>query len=290
MSGEAWGRWGAEDEVGALNQIGAEQVRHAAGLVRQGRVLSLAQPISSAMPVPQHRSGPAHFMLRDGGDYAAGGRRPGGFQFAEDAIMLPLHAGTHVDALCHCWYDDQLYNGFSGHEVRSRGAARCGMEKMPPTVCRGVLLDCTDSEGRLPPDGMAIDADALDAVIERSGVSIEPGDAVLLRTGWLERQEGAAMPDFNREPGIDESAALLLAQRGAALVGADNFAVEVLPFAEGMVFPVHQRLIRDHGIPLLEGLVLRELAAVADGPFLFILAPLAIVGASGSPATPLAVL
>ena len=103
MSQESWGRWGSEDERGALNHIGSEDVRRAAGLVRSGEVLSLAQSLSARTPVPKHRAGIQHFMGRDGGDYAAGARRPGGFQFAEDTAVMPLHIGTHIDALCHAW-------------------------------------------------------------------------------------------------------------------------------------------------------------------------------------------
>ena len=149
MAEQAWGKWGAEDERGALNHIEAEQVRHAAGLVRTGRVMSLAQPLSAATPVPGHRAPMLHFMGRDGGDYAAGGRRPGGFQFAEDTVVLPLHFGTHIDALCHAWYDDKLYNGFPSTGTRSTtGAARCGIDKMGPIVGRGVLLDMVAAAGR----------------------------------------------------------------------------------------------------------------------------------------------
>ncbi|MBV9250941.1 MAG: hypothetical protein JO227_17050, partial [Acetobacteraceae bacterium] len=86
MSREAWHRWGDADERGALNHIGALQVRQAAGLVRSGQVLTLTQPLSAKTPVPRHRTGVQHFMGRDGGDYAAGARRPGGFQFAEDTV------------------------------------------------------------------------------------------------------------------------------------------------------------------------------------------------------------
>ena len=86
----AWGRWGPEDEAGALNLIGPAQVKRAAGLVRTGEVLRLAQPLSHKTPVPRHRSGMQHFMGRDGGDYAAGAKRPGGFQFAEDTVAIAI--------------------------------------------------------------------------------------------------------------------------------------------------------------------------------------------------------
>ena len=291
MSQEAWNRWGAEDERGALNFIGPDQVRRASALVRTGEVLRLAQLLSSRTPVPSHRCGLQHFMGRDGGDYAAGAGRPDGFQFAEDSVVMPLHIGTHVDALCHAWYDDKLYNGYLGDTIRSTsGAARLGVEKMPPIFTRGLLLDLVRLKGRALESGESIGAADLEAAAAAAGVSPERGDAVLLRTGWLEAQKGVKRPSFDIEPGIDAAAALWLAEREVAIVGADNFAVEVLPFPPGKVFPVHKLLIRDYGVPLLEGLMLDPLVASGRHEFLFVASALPIVGATGSPLAPVAVL
>jgi kynurenine formamidase len=286
MSKEAWGRWGADDERGALNFIGPEQVKRAAALVRTGQVVGLSQPLSPKTPVPQHRAGVQHFMGRDGGDYAAGARRPGGFQFAEDTVVLPLHIGTHIDALCHAWCDDCLYNGFPGQGTRSTtGALRCGIDKMGPIVTRGVLLDMVRLRGAPLDPRASISRADLEAA---ATVEIEPGDAVLIRTGWLESQTNDI--SFNEEPGIDVEAALWLAERGVAMIGADNFAIEAMPFPTGTVFPVHQRLIRDYGIPLLEGVELKPLAVHGRDTFLFVAAPLPVVGGTGSPLAPVAVL
>ena len=287
----AWSRWGADDERGALNFIGADEVKRASALVRSGEVLRLAQLLSSKTPVPAHRCGLQHFMGRDGGDYAiAGSRRPGGFQVAEDTVVMPLHMGTHIDALCHAWYDDKLYNGYLGDTIRSNGAARLGVEKMPPVVTRGLLLDIVRLKGRPLEAGEAITAEDLQAACEAAGVMPGRGDAVLLRTGWLENQKHVKQPDFNSEPGIEIGAARWLATRDVALVGADNYAVEVLPFAAGTVFPVHQCLIRDYGVPLLEGLMLDPLVASGRHEFLFMASALPIVGATGSPLAPVVVL
>ena len=291
QSKNTWNQWGAEDERGALNYIGPAEVRRATALVRSGEVLRLAQLLSAKTPVPAHRCGLQHFMGRDGGDYAAGAGRPGGFQFAEDSVMMPLHIGTHVDALCHAWYDDQLYNGYLGNTIRSTtGAARLGVEKMPPIVTRGVLLDLVRLKGRVLADGESIGIADLQAAAAAAGVLPGRGDAVLLRTGWLEAQKGVKKVDFNAEPGIDTDAAQWLAECCVAMVGADNFAIEVLPFPEGKVFPVHQLLIRDFGVPLLEGLMLDPLVASGRHEFLFIASPLPIVGATGSPLAPVVVL
>jgi kynurenine formamidase len=284
MAKEAWGKWGEEDERGALNQIGAEEVKRALGLVRNAKVISLAQPLSAQTPVPGHRAPMQHFMGRDGGDYAAGGKRPGGFQFAEDTVIMAMHFGTHIDALCHAWYDDQLYNGFPSNGTRSTtGAARCGIDKMGPIMGRGVLLDVVALKGKPLGLGEAVTREMIEHV------KVEKGDIVLIRTGWLEAK--LAEPDYYAgEPGIDVGAARWLAERGAAAVGADNFAVEHIPFPPEKVFPVHQCLIRDFGVPLIEGLVLKPLSEAQASSFLFIAAPLPIRGATGSPLVPLAVL
>jgi len=287
----AWGRWGPEDEAGALNLIGPAQVKRAAGLVRTGEVIRLAQPLSHKTPVPRHRSGLQHFMGRDGGDYAAGAKRPGGFQFAEDTVVMPLHIGTHIDALCHAWCEEKMFNGYRETTMRSTsGATRLGVEKMPPAVTRGLLIDMVKLRGRPMEGGEVVTRADLEACLSQAKLRIEPGDAILLYTGWLQTQLGNPDIDFNREPGIDHAAGLWLAQQDVALIGADNFAVEVLPFAEGKVFPVHQCVIRDFGIPLLEGLMLEPLARTGRTEFLFVAAALPIVGATGSPLTPLAVL
>lgn len=287
----AWGRWGADDEAGALNLIGPEQVRRAAGLVRTGQVVRLAQLLSHRTPVPRHRAGLQHFMGRDGGDYAAGAKRPGGFQFAEDTVVMPLHIGTHIDALCHAWCDSRLFNNYREDTLRSTsGATRLGVEKMPPAVTRGVLLDVVALRGRPLQGGEVVSRADLEACLGQAGLKLEPGDAVLVHTGWLAAQQGVENVDFNTEPGIDHEAGLWLARQEVALIGADNYAVEVLPFAPGTVFPVHQCVIRDFGIPLLEGLQLDPLVRTGRQEFLFVAAALPIVGATGSPLTPLAIL
>ncbi len=289
MSQNNWNRWGAEDERGALNHIDPEAVKRAAALVKSGQVISLAQPLSARTPFPPHRAGMQHFMGRSGGDYAAGARRPGGFQFAEDTLLMPAHIGTHIDALCHAWYDDLLYNGFPGAGTRgTTGAVRCGIDKMGPIAARGILLDIAAVRSGALADGDPIGVADLVKAADAAGGEPRKGDVVLIRTGWAER--GAETISFDTEPGLDLAAALWLAERDVAVVGADNFAVEVLPFATDTVFPVHQRLIRDFGIPLLEGLVLRSLAETGRHTFLFAASPLPVVGGTGSPISPMAIL
>jgi kynurenine formamidase len=229
-------------------------------------------------------------MERDGGDYAAGAKRPGGFQFAEDSVLMPLHVGTHIDALCHVWYEDHLYNGFSANGNRSQGAVRCGAEKLTPIFTRGILLDVAKSRRTPMLAGESINVDDLRALAEKAGITPESGDVVLIRTGWIGQHGDDGVAYFGGEPGLDETAALWLAECGVAAIGADNFAIEQIPFPQGKVFPVHQRLIRDYGIPLLENVVLDALAVAQKTEFLFVATPLPIVGGTGSPVCPIVIL
>ncbi|HEY3737855.1 MAG TPA: cyclase family protein [Jatrophihabitans sp.] len=261
-------------------------------LVRSGVTLSLAEPLGPSTPVPPHRQGPSRFMNRDAGDYELGARSPGGFRFAEDTVQFQSHTGTHVDALAHAWSGDTLYNGYPHSSVRStRGAQKCGADKLVPVLTRGVLVDLVASTGGPLPASTLVSSKDLEAGIREDGVHIEPGDAVLVRTGWMESR--ATLSNyFADEPGINEQAAVWLSEQDVALVGADNYAVEQQSATPG--FPVHLQLIHKCGVPLLENLVLAELAgrlaAESRSTFLFVFAPVPLVGSTGAPVNPVVVL
>ena len=291
MTGDNWGRWGPDDEHGALNLVGEAQVLRAAGLVRQGRVVRLGQTLDPGVAGAPHRKRVERFMMRDGGDYAAGARRPDGFQFAEEVWSFAAHSGTHMDALAHVWYDDQLFNGHPSAGIRSTtGAQRCGAGELKPVVTRGLLLDVARVRSHLLGPGDAVTADDLRAAADAAGVEPEPGDAVLVHTGWLAACGKDMSVYYSAEPGIDQSAAQWLVDADVALVGADNYAIEVQPSSPGTSFPVHQLLLRDYGVPLVENLVLAELAAAGVGAFLFVAAALPLVGGTAGPVCPVAVL
>ncbi|PQO24204.1 cyclase [Rhodobacteraceae bacterium WD3A24] len=287
-----WGRWGDDDERGAGNLLTPERVAAAAGLVGRGDVYPLGLPIGArTTPVPPNRPGPQHYMTRDGGDFAAGLRRKGGFETTDGVVMMGEHVGTHVDALAHVGDEGRLFNDHPLSGVRSNGAATCGIEKLPAIVGRGVLLDVCALKGtdRLDPQYVITDDD-LAACAERQSLTVEAGTIVLVRTGWLStfREEGAAA-FFLTEPGIGMAAAEWLAARDVVAVGADNYGIEVVPTEDGRPGPVHRALVRDCGIYLMEMLVLDELAAAGVPEFLFVAAPLPITGGVGSPLNPLAI-
>lgn len=285
-----WGRWGADDEHGALNLVDAKKVLEAVELVTRGRIISLAQPAGPKAGVPPHRNRGSRFMDRDAGDYALGARSPGGFRFAEDTVQMSTHSGTHVDALSHAWAGDELYNGHPSAAVRSTsGAQKLGAEKLRPVLTRGILVDLVATSGGPLAPSTPIGSSELIQAYSRAGITPSPGDAVLLHTGWWQSMGGNASY-FDLEPGLSDDGARWLADQDVALVGADNYAVEVQPDPDGQNFPVHLRLLHGEGIPLIENLDLQELAESGASTFLFVLSPIPLQGSTGSPVTPLAIL
>jgi kynurenine formamidase len=288
-----WGAWGDHDERGAANFITPEILQNAAGLIRRGQVYSLSMPLSaSGSPVYEGRSPMVHMMSVDGGDYAAGAESQGGFKHADDYIAMFTHTGTHIDALAHVWYDDEIYNGYPANTVRSSGAPRCGIDKLRHLVGRGVLLDLCRFGGvkHLPGDHV-IQPEELEQCAAAQKVALRQGDIVLIRTGWQSvfREQGVK-PYFASEPGIGRAAGEWIGAKGFAGVGADNFAVEAHPpDGGGGIGPVHRRLIRDFGCYLIEMLDLDGIAADQVHEFLFVAAPLVITGGIGSPINPLAI-
>lgn len=288
--GGNWGRWGDTDQRGTLNLTPA-RVAEAAGLVRAGRAVSLGIPVGRHTPAYPDRLPVEHFMLTDGGDFAFDTRPEfHGVESVEDVLHMPVHSGTHVDAFCHVWRDGKLYNGFDRSQVRSSGARVLDAAGIGPIVTRGVLLDL--------PATLGVPCLAAGQIVTREEVQaavpgeLRPGDAVLIRTGWLEayrREDRRAWAE--RQPGIGYEAARWLATQDPALVGADNIGVEAMPSdpaGGGGPVPVHVLLLRDHGIHLLELVDLSVLAAEGVREFLFVAAPLPLVRASGGPVNPVA--
>lgn len=290
-----WGRWSDDDELGTANLITPAKVVDAAGLVTTGRVVNLGRIIRHDTVRVADRPAPIYVLTVDGGDYAAGARDVGGAYSADDMLCMPTSTGTHVDGLAHVWSSDGLYNGHSPNLVRSRGAKVCGIEKVGGIVTRGVLCDICAIKGvaALPPsyEITAADLDEATAGLSRG---VEPGDALLIRTGWL--SDKTANEDDMRalvydEPGLGREAATWIAERDVAVLGCDNLGIELLPEADREEYmPVHVALLNKLGMYLIEAIDLDELARSERLEFMFMMAPLRIRGGVGSPLNPLAVL
>jgi len=298
-----WGRWGPDDELGALNFITPGRVLAACALPRTGQVISCALPFDRRGPQSGFagRHNPIHTMLADGGDALAGAQDgiPGGFRYADDAVSMPLQCGTQWDSLAHVFYDGLMYGGRDIKLVTSSGARANSIDKMKNGVVgRGVLLDVPDHRRvEWLENGTPILPDELDACAEACGVAIESGDIVLVRTGMLTRclrEKSWAGYCGGHAPGLSIHCARWLYEREVAAVCTDTWGLEVLPNETPDCFqPLHMISLRNTGVLFGEIFQLDDLAAAcrADGNYAFLFAapPLPITGAVGSPINPLAI-
>ena len=298
-----WGRWGPDDERGTLNFITPERVLAACALPRRGLVISCALPFDAKGPQSGvgGRYNPIHHMLATGADAAAGAQDflPGGFNYADDAVTMPLQCGTQWDALAHVFYDGRMYGGHDAKLVTSRGARKNSIDAIANGVVgRGVLLDLPRiTQQRWLEDGTRILPEHLDACAEAQGVTIEPGDILLVRTGMMTRcleQKSWVGYCGGPAPGLSVHCARWLYERELAAVATDTWGVEVLPNETRDCFqPLHMIALRNTGLLFGEIFALDALAAacIEDGryAFLFTAPPLPITGAVGSPINPLAI-
>ncbi len=244
-----WGRWGPDDELGTLNFITTDKVTEAAGLVRQGKVISLGGDFSAGGPQGafKFRQNPVHVMTVDGGDAAtlveygpqwlrnavaadvSAFFADNPFRFNDDLIVMPLQAATQWDALSHVYYEDTLYNGFRADSVTSFGAFHLGIEKVAGKgiTSRGVLLDVVAHRGvdTFCAPGAPITPAELDEIAARQNVEIRSGDIVVVHTGWWTR---FLTTGDGSEPGsgLHWTCARWLHQHEVAAVAADNLMVE----------------------------------------------------------------
>jgi len=278
-----WGRWGSDDERGAVNLVTPERVLAACGRPRQGRVYQLGIELRRGAPVGGERTAPMHFMVHDGGDFAALGRDDWGT--ADDYLTLYTQGTTHIDGLAHMWTGGQLYNGYSYREVRSSGAAKLGVEKLGGVVTTAHLLDFSDRAGASDSDITVAD---IEAHFAKAGTSPQPGDAMLFRTGWMDAAL-AKQPSAGRGFAVvAPETADWFAEHDIALVGADNIAVEATG-RRGVLPPLHEQLVCRLGVTLIEMLDLHEPAAAGVTAGMLVVAPLRISRGVGSPVNPLLV-
>lgn len=299
-----WSRWGAEDERGALNHIGPDEVQAAFAIVRDNKVVSLSLPLDDTGPQGAgRRRNPQLLMLATGSDHVSGGQRsstgqavPRQFGIGDDAFSMATQAGTHLDALSHIFWEGRMYNGFSAADVTATGAQHCDASSMGPITGRGILLDMPASLGvEVLEPGYAISPTDLDAALEAQGTQTRPGDLLLLRTGFLgQRRSQWADYSGGPSPGLALDSAGWMFERSISLVASDTWGVEVRPNEIDMFQPLHVVSLVHSGIPFGENFVLDELAAACAEAgryeFLLILASLPLTGACGSPVNPLAVL
>lgn len=253
-------------------------------------VVDLGRQLRVGMPQSPNHPQFWHTLPRRHGDMT----RADGGSAANDMITTGTHVGTHIDALAHVSHDGRLHGGADA-EAAGRGGRyeQLGVHTITPMLRRGVLLDVPAHLGvQRCEGGYEITVGDLEGAIARQGVAVEPGDVVLVGSGWgqLFEEGGRYLGRDTGVPGVGEAGARWLAGHRVHAVGADTIAFERLAPAGGhSLLPAHRVLLVEHGIYIVEALDLEALAARRRHVFTFVLVPLNIHGATGSPVRPLAV-
>lgn len=281
-----WGRWGSEDQIGALNLQTPETILRALQLVRKGTVYNLSVPLEAEGPQwPYfHKTWQTTFLTTN--------PDPRAIQYADDVLTLITHSGTHMDALGHCWNEKTLWNGRSHDHVDSYGARWAGIDNVKAFFTRGVMLDMPRFFGVEHLElGQVVTPDQMDACAAKQASEIRAGDVLLVRTGWYRVFQNNYDLWKQGEPGPDASCTAWLKEKDIIAIGADNSGVEGYETrTRPLLSPrLHITALRDLGVYLIEHVNLEELARDGIYEFLFVGAPLRLPKATGSPLTPLAV-
>ena len=280
-------KWGPQDQRGAGNHMKPETVLKAARLIKTGEIFELGRVLSDTMPLPAGRRFEV-FTKRTRND--PGRNRRGS---NEELVVSEIgQVGTQFDTFSHQMIGSSMYNCVTLDAAASRtGFTRLGVDQVGALFTRGVLIDIAALKGvaALAETYEITPKDLQDALAAQK-LTLQPGDAVLIHTGWgtLWGKDNARYQRVS--PGIGTAAAEWLAKQDPMLVGADNTAVEISPNPDpDLAGPVHQIMLVVNGIHLLENLRLDELAARRAYEFALIVEPLKIQGGTGSTVAPVAV-
>lgn len=263
--------YGEDDRIGAANNLSAEGVVAAAGLVKTGKVYQLGVKTGPSTPAYPGR---AYVVERTtGGDITTsdGSERVTAF---DEKVSTSMGIGTQIDGLAHLGVDNHAYNGIPYTDLANSNVLHTA--DLPPFVTRGVLIDMTKHFGvEALEAGQAFNEVEIKAAASAQGVTINKGDIVLFHTGWMGAKMDSDPAGFiSTQPGIGLGGAEYLIGLGVVAIGADTAALEVIPFEDpARVFAVHQAMLAKSGTYILETIDTRELAADGLKEFMFIAAP-----------------
>jgi kynurenine formamidase len=288
-----WGRWGEDDELGTLNELSADRIVAAARLVGSGDAVTLSHPWDTEKGIDNPHPADHHMTLLPDVDIGSGTLR-----FAKDYVGVDYHndTHTHIDALCHVALEGAFYNGKPSDALTRTAAGVNTIEAVKDgLVGRGVLLDVPRLRGIpwLEP-GEHIFREDLEAAEREQGVTVERGDILLVRTGHARRlRELGPWDTANAKAGLHPTTCLFLAERRIAALGSDGNGDTAPSTTEGLAFPIHALTLNAMGLHLLDYLQFEDLVPACERAarweFLFVAAPLRIVGGTGSPINPIAI-
>ena len=288
-------RFGKDDTLGALNLITPDTILKALHLVKHGKVYDLSHILDQDMPVPGFHGAffaNTQYTLENGVEWhdRVIGKMSNGYSAQNMRLAISDHSGTHIDQLNHVGQMQEngeflVYNGIRNLDIIDTfGTRRLGAEGMPPIIARGVLIDMARHHGvDFLPVGHAIQPADLDAALGVQGIKVEPGDVVLVHTGWGKHWNDAEKA-LSGEPGLGKACAEWAVAHDIICWGLDQFATDPIPFEfPGEALPMHIAMLTKAGIRLIENVRMTEIVDAQVYEFLIIAAPLKIRGATGSP-------
>ena len=283
-------RYGPDDELGAINELGPAKVLEAVGLIKTGKVYDLGTEYNNNCPGFYPRMWrttiPSSYMLFPKG--------VNNFTWLEEEFLGCPGVGTQLDGLGHAGIGTKFYNGVELEDLYApTGITKYGMEKVPPIITRGILIDMVSYKGRYLGPSEPITKEDIQDFLDQHDLEIEPGDAVLIYTGWMRYFREDQDRFMFSEPGIDREAAIWLRSQRPVGIGADQWSTEVVPNNEvgkDLQWPCHQELITKGGIYLFQDLVLDKLAADGVYEFAFIFTHPKITGTTQGIGQPIAII
>jgi kynurenine formamidase len=283
-------KWGPNDEIGAANLLTPQLAAEAAKLVKTGKTYALGFETNAGTAAYAPRTWSV-IVLQPG---QAGGVSLGGTKttYNDDLYMGWVGIGSQLDGLGHIGIDNVYYNCNKNADfVQANGLKKLGIEKVPPFVTRGIVLDMTAYFGTpIVKEGTAFNRKEIDEQAKRQGVEIKKGDVVLFHTGWQEIEGKDNKRFLAGEPGLGKDGALYLASKEVIAVGADQWALEVIPFEKDVgVFEVHQILLARNGIYILENMNTGPLVKDKAWEFMFVLGASRITGGVQALINPVAI-
>jgi len=280
-------KWGAGDERGSANHMKPQTVLNAVKLIKTGEVIELAHVLGPTMPFFGTRRFDVHlkrtFMNAFSNERGSN----------EEMVLSEIgQVGTQFDGFAHQSHRNSHYNCFKTEEITGRsGFTKLGVHNTGAIITRGVLIDVAAFKGvETLGDSYEITVEDLEGALKKQNTTLQPGDAIIINTGWG-RLYGKENPRYVKScPGIGVKAATWLVAKDPILLGSDNWPVEVAPNPDAQLsLPVHQIALVVNGVHLLENLKLDDLAAKQVYEFAFMMQPLKIQGGTGSTVSPVAV-
>jgi len=280
-------KWGTGDERGSGNHMKPQSVLNAVKFIKTGEVIELSHVLNAAMPVSRTRR--FEMFTKRTTEFQGSNHRGSN----EELVVSEIgQVGTQFDGFAHQTHENSLYNCFKMDDVATRtGFTKLGIQNVGALITRGVLIDVAGYKGvEILGDSYEITVADLEGALKKQNLTLQPGDAVIIHTGWgkLWGKDNARYMKSN--PGIGVKAGEWLIGKDPMLMGSDNTPVEVAPPADPMLAgPIHQMALVIYGVHLLEHMKLDELAAKQVYEFAFVITPLKLDGATGSTVAPIAI-